>query len=678
MPAGQAGFGMMELVTVQRLEEHTCTHCHDRRRSTSLSTTLEDEKRRAWDGCIYYGLLVTCFEWYSSQVFEGINSIKIGSPWSLAFEHASHRETLECLAVDDKTGKTISLLAKQPAKVLPGRTDHASTFATIKTWLHICNQNHSTCRVPGFGEVDEIIAPIRLLDVRQDRLVLRKSTRPNRYACLSHCWGSGTRIQRTLLENIAEHETVGVYLSHLPKTFRDAVYICRTLDIDFLWIDSLCIIQDSEQDWRVQAAQMADIYEGASITIAASASRDSSQGCFRETHASYVGQRLDGYKGIHVRRQLPRMASRTSTPAVDIESWPLLSRGWCYQEIALSPRIVHFAAQEVIWQCRHEQIHESTETSASTTVSSGHFDIHSRQRFSDPRGIDFTKARWAQAIQDYSQLGLTFQKDKLPAIAAIAKRTQAHLVNDDYLAGLWKQTLLADLLWYTDAPCVARPLLDAHGSKVPTWSWASLSGAVKWASPPPREVPLLRNVEVVASTYITDGPKITGSIKEATIKLRGVLLEMNQVASHDGARQQVNHLSAEQVENIAQGDIATLAEHVHPEQLRVVASSNFWDCQPIPRQESVSHKDEYILPIQAVKYGYRHSGLVLKRIGPEHKYQRVGYVELQHIGEVICERFKDTIESLEEQDATWDSLYRYAQELTKVFETMNTCILELV
>ncbi|KAH7086234.1 hypothetical protein FB567DRAFT_444768, partial [Paraphoma chrysanthemicola] len=437
-------------------------------------------------------------------------------------------------------------------------------------------------------------------------------------------------------------------------------------------------IQDSKQDWHVQAAQMADIYEGASITIAASASRDSSQGCFRETHASYVGQRLVGFKGIHVRRELPIMASRTSTPAVDIEAWPLLTRGWCYQEIALSPRIVHFAAQEVIWQCRHENIHESTETSPSTTVSSGYFDVQSRHRFSDPRGIDFTRARWAQAIQDYSQLGLTFHKDKLPAIAAIAKRTQAYLANDEYLAGLWKSTLLEELLWYTEAPCVARPPLNAHGSQVPSWSWASVSGAVRWASPPPREVPLLRTVEVVSSTYTTDGPRITGSIKEATITLRGVLLQMNQIISHDEARQQVDALSAEQVEVIAHSDNAMLAKHTHPEYRRVVASSIFWDCEPIPPQESASHKDRYILPIQAVRYGYRHSGLVLERIGSEHKYQRVGYAELQHIGEIICERFKDTIESLEEQDAAWDSLYRYAHELTREFEDMDTCVLELV
>jgi hypothetical protein len=137
------------------------------------------------------------------------------------------------------------------------------------------------------------------------------------YACLSHCWGSGADIVKTLQDNFQTHSTVGVEIDALPATFRDAVEICRKLHITFLWIDSLCIVQDIDDDWRRQAASMADIYENSHITIAASAAKSPTEGCFRERDEFSAGQALPAYPGVYVRRSPD-----------DAYDWPLLKRGW--------------------------------------------------------------------------------------------------------------------------------------------------------------------------------------------------------------------------------------------------------------------------------------------------------------------------------------------------------------
>src|SRR5438034_1924444 len=68
----------------------------------------------------------------------------------------------------------------------------------------------------------------------------------------------------------------------LPKTFQDAVLLTRALGVRYLWIDSLCIIQDDEKDWKRENPKMGEVYQYATITIAAAHARDSSEGCFYE------------------------------------------------------------------------------------------------------------------------------------------------------------------------------------------------------------------------------------------------------------------------------------------------------------------------------------------------------------------------------------------------------------
>jgi hypothetical protein len=99
------------------------------------------------------------------------------------------------------------------------------------------------------------------------------------YIALSHCWGS-SRTFETTGSNIQRHHE-GIDIDEIPKTFRDAIIVGRQLNVRYLWIDSICIIQDSKHDWFVEASRMDDIYSNASLTISASCSKNDADGFLR-------------------------------------------------------------------------------------------------------------------------------------------------------------------------------------------------------------------------------------------------------------------------------------------------------------------------------------------------------------------------------------------------------------
>jgi len=107
-----------------------------------------------------------------------------------------------------------------------------------------------------------------------------------RYCCLSHCWGGFQPVK--LETKTSQLLRSGLPLQQLPKTFQDAVEVCLWLGVRYLWIDSLCIIQDSKEDWEREAEQMALIYKYGHATLAATDSRDATSGLFRDRYPSSI------------------------------------------------------------------------------------------------------------------------------------------------------------------------------------------------------------------------------------------------------------------------------------------------------------------------------------------------------------------------------------------------------
>ena len=289
-------------------------------------------------------------------------------------------------------------------------------------------RSHKRCRLesPSF--------PKRVLDVSN----LETTGIIRLVASVSHCWGLGPMLT-TKSTNIAEHEN-GIKLSNFPRTFQEAMAFALKMGVRYIWIDSLCIIQDSAEDWETESKKMANIYTDGHFTIAASRSRGSEQGLYSESPPENIGEKMvvssSNGKEYPFRFRKP----------IDHNTWPLLKRAWVYQERWLSRRIFHFAIEEIVWECM-----ESTRCECSHAVSAW-----DKSRSIDSKALhhkvlasassDDLADQWREMVTKYASMSLTYTKDIFPALSGLAKTMESRGMRD-YCAGSWKEGLTIDLLW---------------------------------------------------------------------------------------------------------------------------------------------------------------------------------------------------------------------------------------
>lgn len=375
--------------------------------------------------------------------------------------------------------------------MVPKTTDSKETFAHIREWLEDCTATHEHC---GRGVATKL--PTRILDLGHlestgiVRLVETIETAAEfaRYACLSHCWGG--KIAETAVTTTVNLKSMkeGIPIEHFPQTFQDAVRMTRRLGLQYLWIDSMCILQDDESDWDRESCKMASVYSGAYITIAATCSRNSNEGCIRASNPMYAPVLIsskcrtkDGRPfDLYIRQQLPHFHEAACWSA-----HPLLGRAWVYQERLLSPRFLHFAREEVIWECNeYTSCQCSPLPKGDSSLFSPRWRPATKQIYSKAirsRDTQILLAAWWHVVADYDQLALSFEKDRLRAIAGIADQISAAGTNlgeetpnlGRYIEGIWECSLLEDLCWTASV----NRLRDERTRKpewlVPTWSWAS-------------------------------------------------------------------------------------------------------------------------------------------------------------------------------------------------------------
>ena len=150
----------------------------------------------------------------------------------------------------------------------------------MRDWLETCSQAHPSCK----GNTEDEFLPARLVYLGQNledpeppRLVVTREAiaqSPEQsfaYVALSYCWGTalGKTVPKTTKSTLASH-TQGLDLKTLPKTFRDAMEVSRRLKCHYIWIDSLCIIQDDTDDFERECSDMHRIYSSAYCTISVS------------------------------------------------------------------------------------------------------------------------------------------------------------------------------------------------------------------------------------------------------------------------------------------------------------------------------------------------------------------------------------------------------------------------
>jgi hypothetical protein len=258
--------------------------------------------------------------------------------------------------------------------------------------------------------------------------------------------------------------------SKLSRVFQDAIHVCRRLRIRYLWIDSLCIIQDSQSDWEIESARMGEYYSNSIFTISAASSPDGSVPFLMERAQTCVGRTYDLEQP---NGQMTTIHSRALEYAGNINQTSTLNmRAWAFQESVLSSRILHYTTSELIWECR-------------TMVSSEHgylpFDnvsLHFSQLLN--KVTDSPLDIYRSIIRAYSARALTRQTDKLPALSGIVSKLQG-LIQSRYLAGLWESNLVSDLSWCRDISKweFQRTWIPTSGEYMaPSWSWASVIGRV--------------------------------------------------------------------------------------------------------------------------------------------------------------------------------------------------------
>jgi hypothetical protein len=166
-------------------------------------------------------------------------------------------------------------------------TGSQQTWSHVLRWLKDCSNLHGAdCN----HRIDKDWVPTRLLYLDNDgsiRLQTNFSVVSVRYITLSHCWGKANASQPKLTSGNIESLKRNIDINSLSKTFQDAIEITRRLEVRFLWIDSLCIIQGDQQDWQQEASRMGKVYSNGMLNISAHSDHPE-QGCFRVRDPSRV------------------------------------------------------------------------------------------------------------------------------------------------------------------------------------------------------------------------------------------------------------------------------------------------------------------------------------------------------------------------------------------------------
>lgn len=398
----------------------------------------------------------------------------------------------------------------------------------MRGWLSECTKSHTRCRIQR-KHGNEFRGPLRLLELNKDSIVLRENVGDVQYACLSHCWGKNfaDTINKTTEQTLNSFKE-GIAESNLTANFRDAIEICRALKIKYLWIDSLCIIQDQKdkEDWNNQAAKMADIYENAHVTIAATRSADPSGGCYSRRHPKHLAKPVPGYEGVFALLEPPGLPVDLRVSAIPL-NLPLLERGWVYQEMRLSRRVLHFCDEQVVWICQRSRRSESKCNDGDIDNFKTKKDISYEYM---PHGIPSRdpKLLWYRCVLEYSRLQLTCpNKDRMAALAGLAKRMQNFHEMGRYLSGMWETSLIFDLGWFTELrPNTNSEEISANdlgtAPTYPSWSWASVKTPIEWGYDASSLGPLARLTQI---NCVADGPVHMGILKPSssiTIQARAI------------------------------------------------------------------------------------------------------------------------------------------------------------
>lgn len=299
-------------------------------------------------------------------------------------------------------------------------------FQRIFHWQKECDENHSTC-----SRARDYPLPTRLIDVGIDSfskpyLLVSKPGDRGRWVTLSHCWGHSMSL-KTTTSTLQKHQK-GVPVKDFPLSFQDAIFITRRLGFRYLWIDSLCIIQDSHSDWLTESAHMGSYYQNCALTIAADEAPGSAHGIF----ASAIRQGTGWPTYVPVAYNSPSRKHHGElvfrSPSIDTTGEipsPLSRRAWTLQETTLSPRVLRYSHEELFWSCNAGSFSESS-PDRPLEFDRDHKLILGVSRTGTRLDAMGAMECWYGLMKDYAFRKITFDSDRLVAIAGLAEMVQRH------------------------------------------------------------------------------------------------------------------------------------------------------------------------------------------------------------------------------------------------------------
>lgn len=367
------------------------------------------------------------------------------------------------------------LITARPLQVDVGS---AATYSQIRHWLDSC-QTHEECPKALIGPLPTRVIEVTPLKCPETPRVMTTLGLRGPYVCLSYCWGP--RQDYVLTTDSLQSFEQGIDISRLSRTVCDAITVAKGLGFRYLWVDALCIIQNSEWSKTCELAVMDRIYQESSLTIVAASAACASDG--------FLGARTAVKHEIF---QIPCRLGQKQFASVSIQEHeqyddlrePVNKRAWILQEQLLSPRLLIYASHTLQWQCRtltcnmgdsyHAHLSSAPRLPFIDSVSKVESTLggEARQKvIEDARQL--TLQHWMRIIISYSNRSATSASDKLTALAGLASYFSP-VLGPQYHAGTWGELFLEQLCWHSpsDTIFLSRP----WPYRAPSWSWASVDG----------------------------------------------------------------------------------------------------------------------------------------------------------------------------------------------------------
>lgn len=351
----------------------------------------------------------------------------------------------------------------------------------IRLWVLNCCKNSGNAQATHTAPL-----PTRVVDVgsgQEDARLIDTSGQHGTYLILSYCWGKGNDRAKTTQHNLEERRRA-IQEQDLPPTIKQAIEVTKRLGFRYLWVDAICIVQahsvppkyDELEDWRREAPNMGRYYRNAVLTIAATAATDSEHGFVSERLSQIypvspcpVGVWIGDSEPCSEAVVIPGEPSASN----QVHYAPLYSRGWTLQERALSHHTLHWCWESVFWECKGGI--KASEFQPDIQSSSEPADLDSRHVWE----MALTESRdtpayynelWLDLIEDYCQMSLSYETDRLMAIQGLVDQAQpSSRADDGYIAGVFKPGIVTGLAWCNPTPRIEKE------TKFPSWSWASLA-----------------------------------------------------------------------------------------------------------------------------------------------------------------------------------------------------------